>query len=88
MAVSNWKRQKLSVGVIAPYSAQVFAIKEKLRRQYDLSNYFSVKVRSIDGFQGGEEDVIIFSTVRSNKEGSVGFLANFQRTNVALTRAK
>ncbi|KAI3942867.1 hypothetical protein MKW92_012849 [Papaver armeniacum] len=43
---------------------------------------------SIDGFQGGEEDIIIISTVRSNSEGSIGFLSNLQRTNVALTRAR
>ncbi|GAB2286435.1 hypothetical protein Dimus_020842 [Dionaea muscipula] len=39
-------------------------------------------------FQGEEEDVIIISSVRSNKNGSVGFLSNSQRTNVALTRAR
>uniref|UniRef100_A0A453CKW4 DNA2/NAM7 helicase-like C-terminal domain-containing protein n=1 Tax=Aegilops tauschii subsp. strangulata TaxID=200361 RepID=A0A453CKW4_AEGTS len=49
---------------------------------------FKVKVKSVDGFQRAEEDVIIISTVRSNKAGSVGFLTNMQRTNVALTRAK
>ncbi|KAI0513695.1 hypothetical protein KFK09_009725 [Dendrobium nobile] len=86
--VSKRTNQKLSVGVLSPYTAQVFAINEKIGKKYGLSSYFSVKVRSIDGFQGSEEDVIIFSTVRSNKSGSLGFLANFQRTNVALTRAK
>ncbi|XP_042503371.1 uncharacterized protein LOC122080630 isoform X2 [Macadamia integrifolia] len=81
-------RQKLSVGVISPYKAQVFAIKEKLGDTYDTPSDFSVSVRTVDGFQGGEEDVIIISTVRSNGKGSVGFLANLQRTNVALTRAR
>lgn len=66
----------------------MFALKEKLGDQCGTHGNFSVSVRSVDGFQGGEEDVIIISTVRSNGNGSVGFLANRQRTNVALTRAR
>nr|GMC62485.1 probable helicase MAGATAMA 3 isoform X1 [Ipomoea batatas] len=83
-------KQRVRVGCISPYKAQVFAIQEKLGKKYstDVESDFSVNVRSVDGFQGGEEDVIIISTVRSNGNGSVGFLSNFQRTNVALTRAK
>lgn len=83
-------KQKLSVGVISPYNAQVFAIRETLGTRYstDVNSNFSVSVRSIDGFQGGEEDVIIISTVRCNGNGSVGFLSNRQRANVALTRAR
>ena len=77
-----------SVGVVSPYNAQVRAIQEKLGKSYCMYDGFSVKVKSVDGFQGAEEDVIIISTVRSNGAGSVGFLTNLQRTNVALTRAK
>lgn len=73
---------------MSPYAAQVSAIQEQLEKTYWTSDELSVKVKSVDGFQGGEEDVVIISTVRYNKAGSVGFLSNRQRTNVALTRAK
>ncbi|KAL2504450.1 P-loop containing nucleoside triphosphate hydrolase superfamily protein [Abeliophyllum distichum] len=83
-------KQKVRVGCLSPYKAQVFAIQQKLGKTYstDANEGFSVNVRSVDGFQGGEEDVIIISTVRCNGNGSVGFLSNCQRTNVALTRAR
>ena len=81
-------KQRLSVGIICPYTAQVSAIQEKLGKAYNGHRFFSVRVNSVDGFQGSEEDIIIFSAVRSNTAGTVGFLYNHQRTNVALTRAK
>ncbi|KAJ0968900.1 hypothetical protein J5N97_021777 [Dioscorea zingiberensis] len=80
--------QRLRVGIICPYTAQVVAIQQKLGKSYDQHGSFSVRVNSVDGFQGSEEDIIIFSAVRSNTAGSVGFLSNVQRTNVALTRAR
>ncbi|KAK9106432.1 hypothetical protein Syun_022443 [Stephania yunnanensis] len=86
--VSLASKEKVSVGVISPYKAQVFALEKEIGEKYDKNNYFSIRVRSVDGFQGGEDDVIILSTVRSNGNGSVGFLSNRQRTNVALTRAR
>ncbi|XP_038877003.1 uncharacterized protein LOC120069339 isoform X2 [Benincasa hispida] len=79
---------KLSIGLISPYSAQVTTIQEKIGHKYDNLDGFRVKVKSVDGFQGGEEDIIIISTVRSNRDSSVGFLSFDQRTNVALTRAR
>lgn len=80
--------QNLFIGVVSPYDSQVHEICEKVMGIYDNEKGFTLTVKSIDGFQGGEEDIIILSTVRSNSGGSIGFLENHNRTNVALTRAR
>ncbi|XP_055961523.1 uncharacterized protein LOC126676427 [Mercurialis annua] len=81
-------KKRMSIGVISPYKAQVKAIQGRIGKTCNENGDFSVSIRSVDGFQGGEEDVIIISTVRCNENGSIGFLSNRQRANVALTRAK
>jgi superfamily I DNA and/or RNA helicase len=86
LAACSKTKRKVTVGVICPYTAQVVAIQEKLgKMKFDP---VQVKINSVDGFQGGEEDIIILSAVRSNSGGLVGFLSNRQRTNVSLTRAR
>ncbi|XP_052204547.1 uncharacterized protein LOC127809633 [Diospyros lotus] len=81
-------RKTLSIGVVSPYAAQVVAIQDKLGKKYEKLDGFTVKVKTIDGFQGREEDVIVITTVRSNSTGSVGFVTSPLRTKVALTRAR
>lgn len=72
----------ISIGVVSPYSAQIAEIQQRLGSKYENLGNFPVKVRSIDGFQGGEEDVIL-STIISTGRRSVGFISSPQRTNVA-----
>jgi len=75
--------EKLSIGVVSPYAAQVVAIQDMLGQKYEKHKGFDVKVKTIDGFQGGEQDIVIFSTIRTDCSTSLD-----QRTNVALTRAR
>jgi senataxin len=81
-------KEKLSIGVVSPYAAQVAAIQDALGQKYDRYDGFDIKVKTIDGFQGGEQDIIILSTVRANASASLKFISNHQRTNVSLTRAR
>ncbi|KAF8480701.1 P-loop containing nucleoside triphosphate hydrolase protein, partial [Gautieria morchelliformis] len=89
------------VGVIAPYAAQISLLERTLRAnsayraQLDAllgplraMQVGHVEVKTVDGFEGREKDVIIFSTVRNNAAGHIGFLADRRRMNVGLTRAK
>jgi hypothetical protein len=72
------------IGIVTPYSAQVRLIKERCR----VSPFDAVEVASVDGFQGREKQVIVFSCVRANSSGNLGFLADARRVNVMMTRAK
>ena len=73
------------IGVVTPYSAQALLI-TKLLSSTTLDT--AVEVSSVDGYQGREKEIILFSAVRSNDEGSVGFLKDWRRLNVAITRAR
>nr|XP_011458219.1 PREDICTED: uncharacterized protein LOC105349666 [Fragaria vesca subsp. vesca] len=82
-------KHNISIGVVSPYAAQLVAHEEKLGHEYNNLDGSIVKVKTVDGFQGGgEEDVIIFSTVRSNCQQSLEFISKLQKINVALTRAR
>jgi superfamily I DNA and/or RNA helicase len=65
---------------ISPYAGQVAAAKATLGDGYRIS--------TIDSFQGQEMKHVIVSLVRSNEDGIIGFLKDYRRMNVALTRAK
>jgi ATP-dependent RNA/DNA helicase IGHMBP2 len=70
----------LKTAFISPYSGQAAAAKEVLPKQ--------LRISTIDSFQGQEKETIIVSLVRSNDDGDIGFLKDYRRMNVAITRAK
>jgi predicted DNA helicase len=72
------------IGVITPYAAQV----RRIARLLEASGIEGVEVKSVDGFQGREKEVILLSFVRCNREGELGFVADRRRLNVAMTRAR
>lgn len=76
-----------SIGIISPYREQVIHIKEAIAEDPALAD-LPLDVNTIDGFQGQERDVIYISLVRSNTKGEIGFLKDYRRMNVAMTRAR
>uniref|UniRef100_A0A7S4W6P6 DNA2/NAM7 helicase-like C-terminal domain-containing protein n=1 Tax=Ditylum brightwellii TaxID=49249 RepID=A0A7S4W6P6_9STRA len=46
------------------------------------------RIGTVDSYQGQEQDYVILSATRSNANGSLGFLFDPRRLNVAITRSK
>ena len=79
------------IGVVAPYNGQVRLLSQLFDEAGGREQgqpYAGLEIKSVDGYQGREKDVIVFSTVRANDAGEVGFLSDYRRLNVAITRAK
>eukprot|EP00392_Amoebophrya_sp_AT5.2_P000598 g599.t1 len=95
----DWRNE---LGVISPYDQQVKLIRRKFQQLFGISGQTTcpVAVKTVDGFQGSEKEVIIFSLVRAGmrekdkdgnvimKKGGLGFAADKRRMNVAMTRAR
>lgn len=83
------KVSEKTVGIIAPYKAQIQLLNELLVKEPVLDDIREwVSVNTVDAFQGQERDIIYISLTRSNDKGEIGFLKEYRRMNVALTRAK
>ena len=74
------------IGIVSPYSGQVRMIEELIIQSSN--EYDGLEVKTVDGYQGREKEIIVISTVRSNEDGQVGFLSDMRRLNVAITRAR
>ncbi|MBT4060127.1 MAG: AAA family ATPase [Euryarchaeota archaeon] len=85
--------QPSDIGVVSPYNGQVQLLTDLFDGRGILAGEGDdeaegLEIRSIDGYQGREKEVIVLSTVRANDKGEVGFLSDHRRLNVALTRPR
>ncbi|MBN17062.1 MAG: hypothetical protein CMB37_02730 [Euryarchaeota archaeon] len=79
------------IGMVTPYSGQVRLLNDMFDSAGGLEEndrYHGLEIKTIDGYQGREKEVIVLSTVRANDAGEIGFLRDQRRLNVAITRAK
>ncbi len=86
---TRFLEERIDVGLISPYKAQVQYLRQLLKRDAFFKPFRPlITVNTVDGFQGQERDVILISLVRANEEGQIGFLNDLRRMNVAITRAR
>ncbi|CAI8599413.1 unnamed protein product [Vicia faba] len=76
------------VAIISPYRQQVKLFQQRFEETFGVSAEKVVDICTVDGCQGREKDVAIFSCVRASKERGIGFLDDIRRMNVGITRAK
>ena len=72
------------ITILTTYSGQLNAFKKKMPKQ----EFEGVRVSTVDNYQGEENDIILLSLVRSNSQGSIGFLSIDNRVCVVLSRAR
>lgn len=78
-----------SVGVISGYRAQLVQLRQRIApRDSRRWRHIRIEIATVDAFQGRECNIIIYSTVRSNRPNRIGFLRDYRRLNVALSRAQ
>jgi len=83
------QNRNVSIGVISPYRGQVGELLEQFEENKELINsHIKIEIQTIDSYQGQERDAIYVSLVRSNDRNEIGFLQDYRRMNVAMTRAR
>ncbi len=84
-------QRPLTIGVIAPYRAQINYLKDAIEDSDVLNDLLlqrRLSVGTVDSFQGQERDIIAITLTRSNPQGEIGFLSDIRRMNVGMTRAR
>jgi len=77
-----------TVAVLTGYGAQLQRLKREIATTMDSWANLTIEVNTVDAFQGRQAEVAIYSVTRSNDQGNIGFLRDFRRLNVALSRGR
>lgn len=80
--------EELEVAIISFYGGQIREIKNNVEINKYLRIFKNIKIDTVDAFQGDQADIVILSTVRADKKMSIGFINDYRRVNVAISRAK
>lgn len=96
--ISDKATEGLTIGVISPFRPQADLISEMIYKEInpEVIKKFGIQARTVDGFQGDERDIILYSMRSSpnSRAGSVTAIEHgvneegFKRMNVAFTRAR
>lgn len=81
------KNIKYSVGVITPYAAQVSLLEDTIIPHAKYWTHLQIKISTVDAFQGRENDITMYSLVRTTSQG-MRFPADEKRLNVTFSRAR
>ncbi len=82
------RKETKEVAIITPYNAQISELQDAVLPESPFWQMLNIEIATVDAFQGRDRDIVFYSTVRSNKKGTLGFLKDRRRLNVALSRAR
>ena len=76
-----------AITILTFYNGQRKRLLKEIRAFSDLKNLYNL-VKTVDSYQGEENEIVLLSLTRNNTEGKIGFLDISNRVCVALSRAK
>ncbi|XP_060558451.1 NFX1-type zinc finger-containing protein 1-like [Ruditapes philippinarum] len=84
LLLQGYKASRITI--LTMYKSQLHLMKTEANKLNDGCQ--DVHMTSVDNFQGEENDIILLSLVRSNKNGNIGFVKDHNRVCVALSRSR
>lgn len=82
------QRKHYKVAILTGYSSQRMVLNRSIQSEKHNWEHLEVDVNTVDAFQGREADIAVYTVTRSNEKRNIGFLRDWERLNVALSRGK